>query len=166
MSAYRTCLYLILIALSGVSASMAQTTVTTGTVKGQVTDVSGSAIPGADVTVSGGNAFTKAFSTDETGTFTAAGLAPGTYTVTVNKFGFAPFNSKPIPLAAGKVQTLTVPLDLQASKQEVTVTSDAVGTVSVDPSPCPQTILSRAVGINFRCLPRRLPSEPNISAVQ
>jgi hypothetical protein len=132
MSAYRTCIYLLLTALTGISALVAQTT--TGTVKGQVTDVSGSAIPGADVTVSGGKAFTKALSTDETGSFTAAGLAPGSYTVTINKFGFAPFNSKTIAVAPGKIQTLTVPLDLQASKQEVTVTSDAVGTVSVDPS--------------------------------
>jgi Carboxypeptidase regulatory-like domain len=137
MSAHRTCIFLAIATLIGVSGPVAQVAIaqaTTGTVKGQVTDSSGSAIPGADVTVSSGKVFTKNFSTDETGTFSAIGLAPGTYTVTVNKFGFAPFASKPIPLAAGKVQTLTIPLDLQASKQEVTVTSDAVGTVSVDPS--------------------------------
>jgi hypothetical protein len=139
MSAYRTCILLLTAAFlagSGPLAQLAiaQATPATGTVKGQVTDSSGSAIPGADVTISSGKTFTRSFSTDETGSFNAPGLAPGSYSVVINKFGFAPFTSKPVPVAAGKIQTLTVPLDLQASKQEVTVTSDAVGTVSVDPS--------------------------------
>ncbi len=37
-------------------------------------------------------------------------------------------------MVAGKVQSYDVHLELQASKQEVTVASDAVGSVSVDPS--------------------------------
>ena len=36
----------------------------------------------------------------------------------------------------------------------------------VDPSPLPQMTRSIAVGISLRCLPRRVPSGPNISAVQ
>lgn len=131
MSANRTCISLLITALVGVSTLIAQTT--TGTVKGQVTDISGSAIPGADVTVSA-KGVSKILSTDESGTFNAPALAPGTYTVTVTKFGFATFTSKSVLVGAGKIQTLTIPLDLQASKQEVTVTSDAVGTISTDPS--------------------------------
>lgn len=43
----------------------------------------------------------------------------------------------------------------------------AVGrTVNAQPSPAPQTILSMAVGITFRCFPNRLPSGAKNSTVQ
>jgi hypothetical protein len=130
MSRYPKCLYTIFIALSlGALFANAQTG---GVIKGQVTDVSGSAIPGANAVVTG-KGLSKTFSTDETGTFTAPALAPGSYTVQITKFGFANYGSKAISVAAGKTLSLQFPLELQASKQEVTVTSDAVGTVSTDP---------------------------------
>jgi Carboxypeptidase regulatory-like domain len=141
MSAYRTRSFSPTLALWGAlcgtfllvpAASLAQTT--GGTIKGQITDSSNSAIPGADVSINSGKAVSKKVGTDENGTYTAAGLAPGNYTVTVTKFGFANFTSKSISVAAGKIQSYDVHLELQASKQEVTVASDAVGSVSVDPS--------------------------------
>jgi hypothetical protein len=141
MSAYRTRSFSPTLALWGAlcgtfllvpAASLAQTT--GGTIKGQITDSSNSAIPGADVSINSGKTVAKKVGTDENGTYTAAGLAPGNYTVTVTKFGFANFTSKSISVATGKIQSYDVHLELQASKQEVTVASDAVGTVSVDPS--------------------------------
>ena len=111
---------------------MAQTT--GGTIKGQITDSTDSAIPGADVTINNGKTVAKKIGTDENGAYSAAGLAPGNYTVTVTKFGFANFTSKSVSVAAGKIQSVDIHMELQASKQEVTVASDAVGTVSVDPS--------------------------------
>lgn len=131
MPRYRTSIGLFFLLL-GLAALPAGAQTPGGTLKGQVTDVTGSAIPGANVVVTGKGA-SKTLSTDETGSFTAAGLAPGSYTVQISKFGFANYSSKPIAIAAGKTQTLSIPLDLQTSKQEVTVSSDAVGTVSVDP---------------------------------
>jgi len=130
MSRYQKCVFPLLF-LFGLSALPAGAQ-TTGVLKGQVTDVSGSAIPGANVSVTG-RGYSKTFSTDETGTFTAPALAPGAYTVQVVKFGFASYSSKAVSIAGGKSQSLSIPLELQASKQEVTVTSDAVGTVSTDP---------------------------------
>jgi hypothetical protein len=112
--------------------SLAQTT--GGTIKGQITDATNSAIPGADVAINSGKTVAKKVGTDENGVYTATGLPPGNYTVTVTKFGFANFASKPVAVAAGKTLALDIHLELQASKQEVTVASDAVGTVSVDPS--------------------------------
>jgi len=130
MSRYLKCLYTFLFALG--LAALPAGAQTSGVIKGQVTDVSGSAIPGANATVTG-KGFTKIFSTDETGSFAAPGLAPGAYTVQITKFGFANYASKAIAVSAGRTQSLQFPLELQASKQEVTVTSDAVGTVSTDP---------------------------------
>jgi hypothetical protein len=140
MSAYRTRNFLpplalcaaLWTALMGVPAAQAQNT--GGTIKGQVTDATNSAIPGADVAINSGKTVAKTASTDENGSFTAAGLPPGNYTVTITKFGFANFATKSIAVGAGKTQSLDIHLELQASKQEVTVASDAVGTVSVDPS--------------------------------
>jgi len=141
MSAYRTRNFSLPFALCGVmlgtflsvpSASLAQTT--GGTIKGVVTDATSSAIPGADVMINSGKTVAKKVGTDENGAFNATGLPPGNYTVTVTKFGFANFNTKAIAVATGKTQSLEVHLELQASKQEVTVASDAVGTLSVDPS--------------------------------
>ncbi len=130
MHRYMKCLYTFLFALG--FAALPAGAQTSGVIKGQVTDVSGSAIPGANATVTG-KGFTKVYSTDETGSFTAPALAPGAYTVQITKFGFANYASKAISVAAGRTQSLQFPLELQASKQEVTVTSDAVGTVSTDP---------------------------------
>jgi hypothetical protein len=107
---------------------------TGGTIKGQVTDATNSAIPGADVAIAVGKTAGKKVGTDENGVYTAPGLAPGNYTVTITKFGFATYTSKPMAVSAGKVLSVDVHLELQASKQEVTVASDAVGTVSVDPA--------------------------------
>ena len=132
MSRYRTCICLFLL-LPGIFAALSSAQSTGGSIKGTVTDVSGSAIPGADVVVSSGKAFSKTLSTDENGTFTVTNLAPGSYTVQVSRFGFANFTSKAVAVTNGRTQTLTVPMELQASKQEVTVQADAVGTVSVDP---------------------------------
>jgi Carboxypeptidase regulatory-like domain len=139
MSAYRTCklklasaaLAAIWSAFSGAPSICAQTT---GTIKGQVTDATGSAIPGADVAINSGKTVAKKAQTDETGSFNVTGLAPGNYTVSITKFGFANYSTKTVAVGAGKIQTVAIPLELQASKQEVTVQSDVVGTVSVDPS--------------------------------
>jgi hypothetical protein len=143
MSLYRTCTLSIASALFGAiwCASVAAPSLSaqtaagsTGIIKGQVVDTTGSAIPAADVTVNAGKNVAKKVQTDETGNFTVPGLAPGNYTVVISRFGFANFSTKPMAVGAGKTQTLQVTLELQANKQEVTVASDAVGSVSVDPS--------------------------------
>jgi hypothetical protein len=106
----------------------------TGTIKGQVTDATGASIPGATVKLAGPAGFAKSLSTDAQGTFAATSLSPGRYTVTVDHFGFASFRSKPLTVGAGTTANLPVTLQLQAQKQEVTVSSETTGSVSTDPS--------------------------------
>ncbi|MDQ2900491.1 MAG: TonB-dependent receptor [Acidobacteriota bacterium] len=105
-----------------------------GTIRGQVTDESGASIPATDVTISNGKGFTKTLSSNEEGIFSVSGLAPGSYTVRAARNGFATFEAKSISVSAGRTQNLNIPLKLQAATQEVTVSSEAVGTVSVDAS--------------------------------
>ena len=63
--------------------------VTTGTILGTVRDSTGAAVPGAQVTITETNKGTSLqFVTDDTGSYTAPFLTPGTYSVTVEKAGF------------------------------------------------------------------------------
>ena len=67
------------------------------------------------------------------GTFALPGLQPGNYNVRTTRTGFA-ITSTPVTVESGKVVTLSIPLKVEASKQEVTVQGEAVGTVSVEAS--------------------------------
>lgn len=105
-----------------------------GTIRGQVTDDSGASIPATDVNITGGGGFNKTVATNEEGLFNATGLPAGKYNVRATRFGFAPFEVRAITVAPGRTQNLSIALKLQASRQEVTVSSEAVGTVSVEAS--------------------------------
>src|SRR2546423_13490749 len=120
------------LALVSIALPFAGAQQTGGTIRGQVKDSAGASIPAADVTISNGAAFSKTISTDEQGAFSFAGLPPAKYSVRVSHAGFTPFEVKNIGAAPGKVQSLDIPMTLQASKQEVTVEAEAVGAVTVD----------------------------------
>src|SRR5450432_1937598 len=106
---------------------------TSSSISGQITDESAGAIPAASVTVLKGGAIVKSLQTDEQGKYNSGPLSPGTYTVRITHFGFAPMESKAV-IAAGQKANFSSQLRLQASAQQVTVQADAVGTVSVDAS--------------------------------
>jgi hypothetical protein len=114
-------------------STLAQTTGTTGTIKGQVLDDTGAYVPATGLQITGPRQFSRAIESDATGNFSVPGLQPGTYTIKTNRTGFA-VNSIPVKVEAGKVITLSIPLKVEASKQEVTVQGEAVGTVSVEAS--------------------------------
>lgn len=100
--------------------------------KGTVTDPSGAAIPGATVTVSGSGGFVKVASSDADGLFTVAGIPGGKYTIRVSSAGFSMFEALNFDIAAGKQISITAKLNIEASKQEITVT-DTI-TIDVDPA--------------------------------
>jgi hypothetical protein len=104
---------------------------TTGTIRGQVTDSSGALIPGAamTLTMAGGQPRTQASGPD--GSYSFAGLAPGSYTLRVNTPGFAAFEQQ-VTVAPGQVQRLNVPLRVALEKQEVTVSAQPGPTVSTE----------------------------------
>jgi Carboxypeptidase regulatory-like domain len=60
-----------------------------GSILGTVTDSSGSALPGATVTLtSTESGFKRSSTTGDDGVFTFLSLVPGTYTVAIEKMGF------------------------------------------------------------------------------
>src|SRR6516225_10097596 len=66
--------------------------------------------------------------------FTASGLAPGEYSIEVSLKGFANFESGKTSVPAGGVETVSVTLEVEAEKQQVTVVSDQASQVSLAPS--------------------------------
>src|SRR5580698_2978392 len=103
----------------------------TGSLKGQVTDQSGAAVPNASVTLTGPNNAVKVAQTDSSGNYSVTGLAPGQYTVRVMAPGFTLFEKNAMDLDTGRATTLDVPLTIAVEKQEVTVADTQQ--ISIDP---------------------------------
>lgn len=99
----------------------------TGTITGSVLAVDGTGLPGSLVTVSG-PAMSQPVRVvvGDQGVFRAAGLAAGTYVLSVESPGFAPLTLPPIELAPGKSREV-------AFRLEVTTVSDAVTVVGRAP---------------------------------
>lgn len=103
----------------------------TGTITGTVTDPSGAAISGAQVTAT--NAATglqKSATADANGYFVVSALPFGNYVVTCNAPGFSPAKSPNIALNVGKTVHVTLAMAVAAASQsiEVTGTSTTVDT--------------------------------------
>src|SRR5580658_7467218 len=89
----------------------------TGSLKGQVTDQSGAAVPNASVTLTGPNNAVKVAQTDSSGNYSVNGLAAGQYTVRVMAPGFTLFEKPGLDLAPGRASTLDVPLSVERSEE-------------------------------------------------
>jgi Carboxypeptidase regulatory-like domain len=104
----------------------AQTTISTGSITGTVTDQSGAAVGGAQVTVTNrDNAQTLNLTTSSVGTYNSGGLVPGNYTVRVEAKGFKTdiFN---VTVQVGVTFTQNVKLEVGSTNTVVEVTSAAV----------------------------------------
>jgi hypothetical protein len=120
---------LALISLTQSPITFAQTA--TGTLRGQVTDPSGSSIAGAHVTVTAADGRVITVDTGRDGVFEVKGLAPGKYGVNVSAKGFAPFEVLDYDINAAP-QRLDVTLSIEVQEQKVIVES-ASPTVDVSP---------------------------------
>src|SRR5713226_5897256 len=115
---------LLVLAVCALSA-MAQSN-TTGAINGSVTNPNKEVVTGATITVknNGTNRETTA-TTDDNGGFKVTNLDPGTYTVTVNQSGFAPFTNGGIVVEVGRSTPMDVGLLLQGVTGTVQVTAEA-----------------------------------------
>jgi len=110
---------LLVILLLAVSAAlMAQTP---GSLKGQVLDPSGAAVPGATVTLTGPNGVVKVAQSDNNGAYSVVGLPPGKYTIRVIAAGFDLFEGTVADLPGGRASTFDAKMAVASEKQEVTV---------------------------------------------
>jgi hypothetical protein len=103
-----------------------------GSIRGSVTDTSAAVIPGATIQVTGGGS-TRSVKSDGQGKFTVT-VPPGDYAVRADFKGFITFTQPKLTVSAGQVSPLDISLQIAAEAQEVQVSDQAAGQVSVDPS--------------------------------
>jgi hypothetical protein len=99
----------------------------TASITGRITDASGGVVPGADVSVK--STATNAVVSTKTNTdgyYNVTNLLPGTYSVSVNKAGFAPVNETNLELLVDQVARLDLKLQVGAVAQTLEVSSNAV----------------------------------------
>ncbi len=105
-------------------STVAQTA--TGSITGTVTDPTGSAIVGANVTIRNTETGAESvYPTNEVGIYAAPYVQPGNYEVTASKTGFATVLNKNIVVHVGAQLTVDVRLPVQAEQSTITVTEEA-----------------------------------------
>lgn len=119
-----------LLALVGATALVAQSG--TGSVRGQVTDPSGAAVPNATVEIAAIAGRTLTIKTGREGVYEAKDLSPGKYTLKVVADGFEVYQRPEVEVAAGQAQKVDVRLVLPVQQQRVEVSDNSVG-LSISP---------------------------------
>ena len=107
------------VALAFTGSAYAQET-SSGTITGQVLDPQGASVPGAIVTVIGGQG-EKTFVTNSAGRFQAPFLPPGTYDVRAELTGFTTVTQKDIFVRLGQRSRLTFTLAVSAVQETIEV---------------------------------------------
>src|SRR5919205_564451 len=92
-----------------------------GSLRGQVLDELGGAIVGANVTVIDSAGVEKSVVTNNAGSYTINGLAPGKYTVRAINAGFAMSETPDVEVTTGKPVQLDITLKVAIEEQKVTV---------------------------------------------
>jgi carboxypeptidase family protein len=106
-----------------------------GTLHGTVTDESGALVPGAKVTVSNAAGPVKSTTTNSEGSYSIAGIPPGTYSVLATSPGLVQFQAVTVQFSGGLQSVLqNMQLRVSLEKQEVTVQENAGPSVSTDPA--------------------------------
>ena len=117
--------YLLIFAMAGLPALAQENSSIKGGLNGVVTDASGAVVPGASVVLVGPQG-TYRLSTDMSGRYSASGLTPGFYDVTVEKAGFSKVSSKHSEVVVNSSSTLNLTLPVGNVAETVEVTSAAV----------------------------------------
>jgi hypothetical protein len=98
-----------------------------GTITGTVHDASGAVVPAAKVIITNSATNVRVdVVTNNSGEYTAPSLAPGIYTIRVEKDGFRPNEEKGLNLDAGLTARADATLQVGSSTQAVEVTASAV----------------------------------------
>ncbi len=118
----------------GVYATAAWGQATTS-LRGTVTDSTGSAIRDAQVTVlNAGTNFTRTAATSAEGNYVFVELSPGTYNVTVEAKGFKTYVQVGVPLRVELPATINVQMKVGAANEVVSVTAEAPALNTTDAS--------------------------------
>jgi hypothetical protein len=98
----------------------------TGSINGTVTDSSGASIAGATVTIRQVDTnLVRTVTTSDVGSYTVTQLAPGMYSIKVDKIGFETFQRNSITLAIDQVAKIDANLSIGSDQQTVNVSGEA-----------------------------------------
>src|SRR5215471_13669498 len=126
---------LLVVAIGGVTRSIALGQSTFGTILGTVHDQSGGVMPGCAVTVENvGTSLRRSVLTDETGSYTASNLEPGTYKVKVELPGFQVAEYTSIQLTARQTVRIDGTLRVATQAESVSVMAEAAPVVNTEVS--------------------------------
>ena len=92
-----------------------------GSLHGQVTDPSGAVIPNAQVTVSASGGVSTSTTSDGSGFYQIANLAPGKYSVSAHAKGFAPFAKQEVQVDTERAAQFNISLEIEVQKEKVEV---------------------------------------------
>jgi hypothetical protein len=115
--------FVLAFALGFASSGWSQSQITSGTVQGDVLDEKGGSVAGATVEAKNLDTnFTQTETTNTDGHFAFLSLAPGRYTLTISKSGFATVLQQNVNLTVGQTITITVTMKVSAVAQQIVVT--------------------------------------------
>ncbi len=118
----------------------------TGSISGTVTDKSGAAIAGAEVTITASaGSLTRNTTTNADGAYVAAGLPGATYNLTVTATGFQKYTAKSVVLDVAQKTRIDVQLTVGSVTEEVVVTGESVAQVETASSEIGTTISGKQV---------------------
>ncbi len=132
--------------LAILSLTVARAQQSGGTIAGAVTDPSGAAVAGANVTIR--NVAThveRSVPTNEDGLYTAPSLVPGTYEVTVNASGFSSTVVSDVVLTVGERREVNVALKIGQTSEKVTVLGSGISDVQLATSSVGNVVDSHTV---------------------
>ncbi|MBZ5702800.1 MAG: carboxypeptidase regulatory-like domain-containing protein [Acidobacteriia bacterium] len=111
--------------LAAQPAAFGQGAATFSSLTGDVTDQNGGALPKAKVTViNNGTGLSESTQTDDSGHFAFPRLPAGSYRVTVEAPAFKKWEAKALTLAAGREESLRIPMSIGDVQQVVEVTGE------------------------------------------
>src|SRR6266576_466720 len=136
--------FVLTLALGLASSGWGQSQITSGTVQGDVLDEKGGSVAGATVeTKNLDTNFTQTETTGTDGHFAFLSLAPGRYTITVSKSGFATVLQQNVNLTVG--QTITIPVTMKVSSVSQQIVVSDVPIVEVTKTESSSTLNERTV---------------------
>jgi len=115
---------LVAIALCFCTAAVMVAQQRTGSIKGQILDELGGAVVGVTVTAVDSAGVEKSVTTNDGGSYTINGLAPGKYLVRAVNSGFGIYENPEVEVVAGKPLQLDITLKVAIEEQKVTVAAD------------------------------------------
>jgi carboxypeptidase family protein len=156
----------ILALILGISPETFAQNAPTGSIAGTVKDNSAAVIPGATITIANDSGVVQTGTADEKGEYRIDGLAPGSYTVTVQGPGMKDFTAKNIVVTADQIARVDATMTPSAVSTSINVEGQTVTQVETESAQIGGTLTSQEVvslGLNGRNFTQLIALAPGVS---